>query len=69
MGQEVYVNGIIRDVVCEKIYRVLWISIPVSFLYWISLDNAKRIPKKLDIAEVRAELESGNYVSSGEKEL
>ena len=68
MAQEIYVNEIIRDVVHEKTYRVLWISMPVSFLYWISLDNAERIPKKLDVAEVRAGLESGDYVASGETE-
>ena len=68
MAQEIYVNEIIRDVVHEKTYRVLWISMPVSFLYWISMDNTERIPKKLDVAEVREGLESGDYVASGETE-
>ena len=69
MEQEIYVNEIIRDAVHEKTYRVLWISAPISFLYWISLDTAERIPKKLDAAEVRAGLESGDYVSVGEAEI
>ena len=69
MEQEIYVNEIIRDAVHEKTYRVLWISAPISFLYWISLDTAERIPKKLDAAEVRAGLESGDYVAVGEAEI
>lgn len=68
MGQEIYVNEIIRDVVHEKTYRVLWISTPVLFLYWISLDSIERIPRKLDVAEIRAGLESGDYVAVGETE-
>lgn len=68
-GGEIYVNEIIRYVVHEKTYQVLWISTPVSFLYWISLDNAERIPKKLDVAEIGAGLESGDYVASGETEI
>lgn len=69
MEQEIYVNEIIRDAIHEKTYRVLWISAPISFLYWISLDTAERIPKKLDAAEVRAGLESGDYVAVGEAEI
>lgn len=69
MEQEIYVNEIIRDAAHEKTYRVLWISAPISFLYWISLDTAERIPKKLDAAEVRAGLESGDYVAVGEAEI
>lgn len=69
MEQEIYVNEIIRDAVHEKTYRVLWISVPISFLYWISLDTAERIPKKLDAVEVRAGLESGDYVAVGEAEI
>ncbi len=68
MEQEIYVNEIIRDVVHEKTYRVLWISTQVSFLYWISLDSTERIPRKLDAVEVRAGLESGDYVAVGETE-
>lgn len=69
MEQEIYVNVIIRYVVHEKTYRVLWVSAPISFLYWISMDNTERIPKKLGVAEVRAGLELGDYVASGETEI
>lgn len=69
MDQEIYVNEIIRDVIHEKTYRVLWISTPISFIYWISLDTAERIPKRLDVAEVRAGLDSGDYVAVEETKI
>ena len=69
MEQEIYVNEVIRDVIHEKTYRVLWISAPISFIYWISLDTAERIPKRLDIAEIRAGLDSGDYVAVEETRI
>ena len=69
MEHEIYVNEVIRDVIHEKTYRVLWISAPISFIYWISLDTAERIPKRLDIAEIRAGLDSGDYVAVEETRI
>ena len=69
MEQEIYVNEVIRDVIHEKTYRVLWISAPISFIYWISLDTAERIPKRLDTAEIRAGLDSGDYVAVEETRI
>ena len=69
MEHEIYVNEVIRDVIHEKTYRVLWISAPISFIYWISLDTAERIPKRLDTAEIRAGLDSGDYVAVEETRI
>lgn len=44
-------------------------TLRIRVIYWISLDTVERIPKRLDATEVRAGLDSGDYVAVEETRI
>ena len=54
-------GGLIRDVAGGALYRVLYISPDYTTGYWIRVDSSSNVPKRIDLSDVGARLETRAY--------
>lgn len=66
MMQSVCVNDVIRDVEQEKSYRILWVSNPPEYVYWISLHDTGTVPKKIALSVITEALETERFEITSE---
>ena len=54
-------GGLIRDMAGGALYRVLYISPDYTTGYWIRVDSSSNVPKRIDLSDVGARLETRTY--------